>query len=193
MLFQWFSRMPTWQWNLMYSKVVQRREHSRNGRSTESILSVLRAIWALRPYTHNMFLPTREGVTWCESRLRDRCEWAKHSHWKYVYAKTLYLNAIFVFITYLIYVYHTSEPNHCCYRHSFAPCILLIVGVNIPVDIGALLAAVVVNTSFSSWIYVCEPITISFSFVTIRGSSYCTLDAVNICVHTCTTLLIKWK
>ena len=32
------------------------------------------------PYTCNTFLPTREGVTWCESRLHKRHEWAKRSH-----------------------------------------------------------------------------------------------------------------
>ena len=38
----------------------------------------------LLPYTRNTFLPSREGVTWHESHLRERREWAKCSHWKYV-------------------------------------------------------------------------------------------------------------
>ena len=38
MLFWRFSsaRMPTWQWNLLYSKFTQRREHSRSGRQNRS-------------------------------------------------------------------------------------------------------------------------------------------------------------
>ena len=116
--------------------------------------------------------------TWHESCLRDRHKWAKCSHWMYVYIEILFLNAICVYHTVDLCLSHL-EPNHCCYRHSFAPCVLLLF-FNVPVDIGALLAAVVVSASFSSWIYVCEPTWITFSFVTIHGSSYCTLDSVNI-------------
>ena len=45
--------MPTWQWNLMCSKLIQRRDHSRNNRSTVSTVSVLHAVSALLPNTHN--------------------------------------------------------------------------------------------------------------------------------------------